>query len=376
MMRITERLRLIKLTVLGGLLLSVLLSLNLWAGQRWFPKVPAIEGFYGLYAPYDFVYLAVLLLLIFVCFFSSARAPVWILILFGAYLCVEDQNRLQPWFVNYLFILLILQFYKHRMDQPNNFTSVFISLQVLVALIYIYSGIQKLNPFFVTDTFTWMIDPLRSVLSDKQMSLFYRFGNVVPYIELLTGIGLLFRPARFIALPLIIAMHVFILLMLGPAGRSVNYVVWPWNLVMIVLCLLLYGNTPTDRFFDVSFLIKHLPFYMVLLVMLVLPFFSLNNKYDSYLSSSLYSGNTNGCKLILSDTAYNRLPLYLRAFVTRDADYNLLYVKHWAMTELNAPCVPEHRIFENVQKRVILLTRTGPNDVRLDYTERKKILDF
>lgn len=375
-MRITQRLRLIKLTVLAGLFISVLLSLNLWAGQRWFPKVPVIEGFSGLSAPYDFINLGVLFALVFICFFSRSRKPVWCLLLFCLYLGVEDQNRLQPWFFNYLFILFILQFYKQRVDEPNNFMSIFICLQILVALIYIFSGIQKLNPFFAKDTFPWMIGPLNGMLSAKHMALLSKFGKLVPWIELFTGIGLLIKPLRFIALPLVIIMHVFILLMLGPVGRSFNYVIWPWNIVMILLCLLLYSNVKQERFFDISFLFKNVSFYLVILVMLVLPLLSFNNKYDSYLSSSLYSGNTHGCKLILSDNAYRKLPLYIRAYVARNSDYNLLYVKQWAMAELNAPCVPERRIFEKVRERVILLTRSGPEDVKLDFQERERIFGF
>ncbi|MCZ8286704.1 MAG: hypothetical protein O9353_14725 [Bacteroidia bacterium] len=104
----------------------------------------------------------------------------WCLLLFCVYLCFEDQNRLQPWFFNYLFMLLILQFYKQRVDESNNFMSVFICLQILVALIYIFSGLQKFNAFFATDTFPWMIDPLKSVLSAKQMGLLSKFGKLVP----------------------------------------------------------------------------------------------------------------------------------------------------------------------------------------------------
>ncbi len=375
-MRITQRLLLIKLTVLSGLFISVLLSLNLWAGQRWFPKVPVIEGFYGLSAPYDFINLAVLFILLFVCFFSRSRKPVWCLLLFCLYLCFEDQNRLQPWFFNYLFILFILQFYKQRVDESNNFTSIFICLQVLVALIYIYSGIQKFNDFFVKDTFSWMIQPLNDVLTTKQMGLLSKFGKLVPYIELLTGIGLLIKPLRFIALPLVIIMHLFILLMLGPVGRSFNYVIWPWNIVMILLCLLLYSNVKQERFFDISFLFKHISFYLVMLVMLILPVFSFSNKYDSYLSSSLYSGNTHGCKLILTDKAFKKLPLYIRAYVVRNSDYNLLYIKQWAMGELNTPCVPEYRVFEKVQERVILLTGSNREEVKLDFKERQKLFGF
>lgn len=375
-MRITHRLQFIKLTILLGMAASVLLSLNLWAGQRWFPKAPVIEGLWGFNAPYDYINVIVLLLLLFFCFSNANKKVLWILLIFCCYLCFEDQNRLQPWFFNYLFILSILLFYKQRVDDSNNFISVFICLQVLVALIYIFSGLQKLNTFFVTDTFTWMIDPLSAVLNTKLMLLLTRFGKLVPYFELFIGFGLLIKPMRFITLPLVIAMHIFILITLGPFGRSFNYVIWPWNIVMIILCLLLFADVKAERFFDISFLFNSFAFYLVITIMLIFPVFSFNNKYDSFLSSSLYSGNTHGCKLILSDEAYNKLPFYIRSFVTKNSDYNILYIKNWAMNELNTPCVPEYRIYKKVQQQVINLTGTDEENVKLDFTERQKIINF
>ena len=55
-MRITQRLQLIKVTVLIGLLISVLLSINLWAGQRWFPKATLLNEHLQLNAPYDYLF--------------------------------------------------------------------------------------------------------------------------------------------------------------------------------------------------------------------------------------------------------------------------------------------------------------------------------
>lgn len=375
-MRITHRLQFIKLITLAGILSSVLLSLNLWAGQRWFPKVPLFNDLPGLIAPYDYANLAILIILLLISFISQSRTPVLLLVLFNLYLCIDDQNRLQPWFYNYTLILAVLLFFRNRVDEPNNFTTVFITLQILVALVYIFSGLQKFNSFFVEDTFKWLISPLKTIFSERQMALFYKLGKSVPYIELFMGIGLLIKPARYLVLPMVIAMHVFILLMLGPTGTSYNYVVWPWNIVMIIINLLLFANVKQERFYDISILFKGMSFYLVITLMLIFPIFSFNNKYDSYLSSSLYSSNTNNCKLILSDKAYEGLPYYIRNFVTKDSDYNILYIKHWALHELGAPCVPEYRIFRKVQERVILLTNTNAGNVKMDFTEREKLLDF
>lgn len=373
-MRLPQRLQLIKWIVLIGLLVSVLLSYNLWAGQRWFPKAPLFWEYDVIKSPYDYIQLLILLALIVINIISRNKYFLFFLVLFSVYLCADDQNRLQPWFFNYILILLVLLFYRQRVDAPNNYTSIFISLQLLVALIYIYSGLQKINSHFIDDTYSWIIEPLNSILSNRQMTLLLRLGHSVPVIEILLGLGLLIKPTRYITLPLIIMMHVIILILLGPMGKSYNSVIWPWNLTMIALNLVLYGNVERERFFDVAILFRGVSFYIVITFMLIFPFFSFQNKYDSYLSSSLYSGNTHNCKIILSDKAYQALPYYIQNFATTNANYNMLNLKRWCMTELNAPCIPEKRQFENVQQYLIVITNSSEQDVKLEFIEREKLL--
>ncbi len=372
-MRIPQRLQLIKFAVLLGLFVSVLLSFNLWAGQRWFPKVPFFDGYMGIPAPYDYFNLGVLLLLIAFSFFSPSKLFLYLLILFSLYLVIDDQNRIQPWFYNYVLMIVVLLFYKQRVDEPNNYTSVFISLQLLIALVYVFSGLQKFNSHFVSDTYSWVISPLQSQLSERKMELLMRLGKTVPYIEIALGVGLLIKQTRYITLPLIVIMHIIILLLLGPFGSSYNSVVWPWNLTMIFLNLLLFANVERERFFDIAFLFKGSAFYIVVTLMFIFPFFSFQNKYDSYLSSSLYSGNTSNCTIVLSDSAYIKLPYYIQNFVTTSNDEKTLNVKRWCMTELNAPCVPEYRIFNYVRYYLVALTGTTPNDVKMEFLEREKL---
>lgn len=375
-MRIPQRLQLIKFAVLLGLFVSVLLSFNLWAGQRWFPKVPFFDGYTGISAPYDYFNLVVLLVLIAFSFFSPSKLFLYLLVLFSLYLVIDDQNRIQPWFYNYVLMIVVLLFYKQRVDEPNNYTSVFISLQLLVALVYVFSGLQKFNSHFVTDTYSWIISPLQSQLSERKMELLMRLGKTVPYIEIALGVGLLIKQTRYITLPLIVIMHIFILLLLGPFGSSYNSVVWPWNITMIILNLLLFAKVERERFFDIAFLFKGSAFYIVVTLMFIFPFFSFQNKYDSYLSSSLYSGNTSNCAIVLSDSAYKKLPYYIQNFVTTSNDEKTLNVKRWCMTELNAPCVPEYRIFNYVRYYLIALTGTTPNDVKMEFLEREKLFGF
>lgn len=375
-MRLTQRLQLIKLTVLAGLLMSVLLSHHLWAGERLFPKTTLLDNYSGVKAPYDYLHLVVLLFLVVFSFMNQKKWPCVLLILFSMYLCFDDQNRLQPWFFNYILVLFVLLFYKYRVDEPNNYTTVFISLQVLVALTYIFSGIQKMNDAFVPDTFHWMVSSFDGILSKRQLQHITKLGYVIPYFEVSLGILLLVKPLRFIIVPLVVVMHIIILIMLGPIGKDYNMVVWPWNIIMIVLVLLLFANIKLERFYDISFLFKGISFYIVITLMLVFPVFSLKNQYDSYLSSSLYSSNLNDCQLILTNKAYDKLPFYMRHFTNTYKNYYILNIKQWAADELKAPCVPEYRIFKNVHKYVIDITGTDSEEVKFHFVERKKIFDF
>lgn len=374
-MRLIHRLHFIKLITLLGLLASVLLSSNLWGGMRYFPKVSVFQDYQTLLAPFDYAYLILLVCLIIISIFSQSKIPLLLIVLFSIFLCIDDQNRLQPWFFDYTLILFVLFFFKQRVDEPNNYTSIFITIQILVASIYIFSGLQKLNSHFVDETLTWIIKPLQDSISERQNHLILKLGHAIPYIESIIGIGLLIKPLRYIMVPLVVMMHVIILIFIGPLGNDYNAVVWPWNIVMIILNLLLFGNVKAERFFDATYLFKNIYFYTIVVLMLVLPIFSFKNKYDSYLSSSLYSGNTNNCVLILSDKAYKKLPYYIKNFVTRDTDYNILYIKKWAQTELSVPCVPEYRIFKSIQNYVIEITNTDAQNVKLKFTEREKILN-
>jgi hypothetical protein len=356
-MRLTHRLELIKLTILIGILISVVLSFNLWAGDRWFPKTAFIENYIGIPVRYDYVNLCVLLTLLFLSSVSQKKTPTILLVLFCIYLCFEDQNRLQPWFYNYVLILCILLFYKNRVDEPNNYTAIFISLQLLLSLIYIFSGIQKMNSTFVPNTFELMAHNFDAILSTRQLNM-------------------LVKSIRFIIVPLVVLMHILILVTITPSNNDYNYMIWPWNVMMIVLVLLLFAKVNKERFFDISFLFKSVSFFTVIVFMLICPVFSLNNKYDSFLSSSVFSSNLNKGELLLSSKAYHNLPYYIRRYCKKNEMTDILSIDNWAKDELNAPCVPEFRIYQNVQNYIIRLTKTNPQDVKLNFIEREKLIRF
>jgi hypothetical protein len=162
---------------------------------------------------------------------------------------------------------------------------------------------------------------------------------------------------------------------MGPFGNNYNGVVWPWNLIMIVLALFLFSGKTNERFFSVSHLFKLPVFYFVMILFWILPVFNLAGKWETYLSFSLYSGNNHSAKILLNDKAYNQLPPYVKHFVYYQGGQYVLYPKEWCLTELKTPLYPERRIFENVYRYVQKISHTGDEDVKLVYIEKRKLFD-
>ncbi len=374
-LKIFHRLRFIKITVAAGMLFSMLCSVNLWAGQRWLPVCPVFEKLF-IQPPYDYVLLILeICLLILLIVSSKPRIILFFILVLNLTFVILDQNRLQPWFYLYNCFFLVLFFYNWRIDNINNYHSFFVILQLCICAVYIYSGLQKFNPNFVNETYSWFIKPMAKMISERQMNFLTKTGYFIPFLEIGIGIGLLIKPIRFIAITLVIILHVAILILMGPFGNNYNSVIWPWNLIMIILVLLLFSGNPMERWFSFVHLFKIPVFYLVMTLFWILPAFNLRNHWETYLSFSLYSGNNHNAKIILSDGALARLPLYIRHFVYKQSNLNLLYPKLWCLHELKVPMYPEKRIFENVSEGVRVLTHSSESDVKLVYFEKSKMFE-
>lgn len=372
-LNIFARLKLIKLTVAVGLLISILTSYNLWAGQRWLPPSPFIKDLY-LAPPYDYILFITQIILLLILLFTTRVRPVIVMILMlNIFMVLLDQNRLQPWFFIYNSILVVLFFYNWRIDNVNHYYSYFIVLQLLFSAVYVFSGLQKMNSGFMQETFPWFIKPLSSIFSERQMLALNKTAFMVPWLEVIIGVFLLIKPLRFIGIPMLIILHLLIFFLMGPFGKNYNSVIWSWNIVMVVIGLLLFSGKTTERYFSIAHLFAVPVFYVVIVFFWIMPFTNLFNKWETYLSFSLYSGNTHNATIELNEKAMEKLPFYIRHYVKNESGKNILYPKWWCMGELNVPLYPEKRVFERVANHVVNLTTSHPEDVKLVYIEKQKI---
>jgi hypothetical protein len=152
------------------MLAGLLLSPKLWLSSRLYPLTPVWSGLHPIPPPFDWVLYGALLV-------SVAAAAVWpravaTFLGLAAAMVAFDQSRLQPWLYQYSFMLLALGFG----GDPKNVC------RLIMASVYFWSGVQKLNGGFVDDAFPWLVGPFHGWIP-------LWAGRVVPFIEAGMAIG-------------------------------------------------------------------------------------------------------------------------------------------------------------------------------------------
>jgi hypothetical protein len=91
----------------------------------------------------------------------------------------------------------------------------------------------------------------------------------------------------------------------------------------------------------------------VLILFGVLPALSFFHLWDDYLSSALYTGNTNSGVIYLSDNAFEQLPEGTENHVYEEGpNLSSLDINNWSFEELKVPAYAEIRIYRNVAKHI------------------------
>lgn len=95
-------------------------------------------------------------------------------------------------------------------------------------------------------------------------------GLLIPVVEVVLAIMLLFAKSKRKISHLLVLMHIIILIFIGPFGLQYNSVIWPWNLAMIFILMIVYSK-PVNQV-NRGILVPNL-YWMVL--WFVMPVFSL-----------------------------------------------------------------------------------------------------
>lgn len=362
------RLMAVKAVVCVGFIFGLALSPRLWQGERSLPTAPILDAL-RLPSPLDKGLYGGLLLLLGLATLVPRPKPFMIAALACVLLFeVTDQTRWQPWVYQYALMLGALLLSPWRSDSADDFGRSLNPCRLILACIYFWSGLQKINASFMTLIAPWLLEPVLNLLPQSLGSLLPKSIPAIPFVEMSIGAGLLFRPTRVFAVAGGIGMHCFILYSIGPFGHRWNNVVWPWNFAMITLLCLLFVRTrdvvPRAIVWPSSIYGK-----IVLLLMGVMPAFSLLGWWDAYLSAALYSGNAPQAIAEVPDEIHARFPEIVREKCTwaPDGRHRIDFL-NWSMADLNVPPNPAERIFKQVARR--LSEQNGGAPVRLQIQKR------
>lgn len=340
----------LKTTIVLAMGSGFILSPRLWVSSRLFPLSPISESLPAIPFPLDYVWFFILLgLLLGIAIIAQPRRWIITFLVLAGLLSLLDQARWQPWFYQYFSMLAAVGVHAWKRPEAKTNRAALDACRLIVACTYFWSGLQKLNVNFVLETWPDMTGALLRALSISAQRIPFFLILLIPLLEMCTGLGLLARKFRNVSAMLAISMHLAILILLIFSGE--NTVVWPWNVAMIFFVIALFWQDTKTSLRNIL-VAKNAFHALIFLLFGVLPALSLIGLWDSYLSSALYSGNTNQAVIYVSPSVVERLPAALRPHVWQNSEPFFLDVNRWAYGELNVPVYPEPRIYRRIAEQV------------------------
>jgi len=226
--------------------------------------------------------------------------------------------------------------------------------RVVLSLVYLWAGIQKLNGTFFRVMPDWFVQPAIGWGWPHTVVAGLRAGVMMtPFLEIFIGAGVWFTKMRRFALGAAVVLHGASLMLLGPLGHNINLVVWPWNIAMMALLLVLFGAKACASLPDTWRELRQ-SWSGALVVGLcgLLPVLSFFGWWDSYFSFALYSANVSRADVYVTASFRDHLPARLQTYVDPVENFNpafqLPYVfehPRWGAAEMHAPPLPEPRAF-------------------------------
>jgi hypothetical protein len=332
---------------------------------RSYPLTPVTEKLPLVSSPFDYVlFITLLALLVITAINSRPLIPIVGFLVLSLFLCLSDQSRVQPWFYQYVVMLAAFALYLWNGADENHQRVLLNTCRVIIAASYFWSGLQKLGVGFIDQIFPSLINPYLNFIVGTINLVPRPLIVLVPLLEIAIGIGLMTRRFRNLSVLLAFMTHVLILGLLIPLKR--NSVVWPWNIAMAALAFILFWRA-SDFSLREALLPKKLGLQTVVLILFVImPVFSFFNLWDSYLSSSLYSGTIETAAIDVSESTKQRMPPAIQTYVQLSRRTNTPQINptRWSLLELNVPSYPERRIFINVTRKICTYAEQ-PFDVTL-----------
>jgi hypothetical protein len=342
--------------------------------SRTFPRVPFLFALPdGFALPFEWLLSSILVISLILTIFSARRKIFLIAAVASlAALCFFDYLRFQPWTYQYLLIFIVICWHDWETKDESAVNKTLGLVQILIAGIYIWSGIQKMNYNFAHDILPALFVPVQNLFPTFEPP-FVLLGIVIPLTESLIGVGLLFRKTRNIAVVLAVLMHAIILSLL--IAKNYNQIIWVWNLTLIFADLILFWRNPVSLRETIADR-KAAPVKLIVFAAVLLPVLNFFGYWDYFLSGAYYSGNIKIPVIRINEEVFGKLPLSAQktVFQTKTSDEKMLPLFEWSIADTNAPVYLEERVFRRIALEICKLA-SDKTEVELIIRERPAILD-
>ena len=324
------------------------ISWKVWVKERHFPTAPVADLFNWPPLMQYVLFVCSLVFILFLMYKPLNKIILITLLVIEILSCLADQNRWQPWEYQYLFTILIC------IINFKEYQKLLSCIAFIMAATYLYSGIGKLNEGYLV--LVWDNIFLKKIFKLNELSyqqnIIHYLGYATALAEIIFAIGLYFPKTKKAAAYGMIFMHLLILYAIGPLGVNYNIIIWPWNVLMILLLYVLFIHSSTIQ---IQFnWIWNGWNKLILICWGIMPALNYLGLWDSYLSSRLYSGSLPLMSICLKDSAEID---ELKPYLSKTDNYKICngnvmaYLQTWAMKEMNVPPYPEMRVYKKVEKQ-------------------------
>ena len=344
-------------------IIGIIMSNKLWLIDRNFPTAPLFDNFINIPRSFDSILYYSLLILLAIVALLKRRVYLLLLFILLFFLLIQDQMRWQPWV--YIYILVLIPFLVLPKGTNKNRTTY---LQILFIGIYLWSGIHKLNPNFnelIVESFAFY---LFKITNGTLITFIKSIGFIFPLIEIISAMFLVFPKSRKVGVYMTVSIHVFIILYISPFGMNYNYIILPWNIFMIIASILLFYTSKQQlKIWDN----KPMPNFLnsFILIIMLLPVMNFFNRWDSYLSFSLYSGKIDNYYVLLKKGVAQQENTYdFEAYLinkNQSLSKKIIDIDRWSIKELNVPMYPEKRVFRKIAQHFCTQKTMSSNTVFL-----------
>lgn len=370
-----NRLKILLTAICVGLLLGIAFSHELWFPiNRTFPRAPLVFALpENAVLIFEWAFSSILVIALALTAFAC-RPKIFLRVVIFSLLLLAffDQTRMQPWAYQYLLIFAVYYWHNWENDDERAAEQTIGLAQIVIAGLYVWSGIQKLNFNFSHEVLPSLLIPLQNLFPSWQPP--YNFlGIAIPLVETLAGIGLLFRWTRNLAVWLAVSMHVFVLSLL--IAKNYNSIVWFWNLTLIFALVFAFWRNRISLKEAIGS--EKISFRKsIVAASLCLPLLNFFGCWDSFLSGALYSGNVEIPAIRITENVYENLPPAAQSVVFRTSNGNqqILPLFEWSINDTNVPVYLEQRVFEQCLKEICRLA-DDKNEVELIVRKRLIMLD-